>query len=1768
MACLNSPHLTVIRNYDTLNIHKICAHTFFGMIIFDEKVHNFLPTVEVLRQYIDGEEKKFNDLIFSTPKEEILPLANVLSSLFFDEIFDELIFELPMRVFCLFPEDFDFQNEGRWFQLMDQWKEMTHANVNKLILSGDVEQNPGPVHSRPVKTQNNDPRVTRLEIALARSQEKIRTLMRTLQRAQKRPHAQMHPEAQAGKGFLKNAKTIFGKLSDMPDGECLTGVADNIERITNFLDQMLPTLQENFQHTGLEITDKLISIKDDMIKVIVLVILIKLFMKFKKYRLAVAIVLIFMCQHYGMHTQIVALVKELLEKVKKPTAQMETEEVIYSPLFQHCGKILFAILAFICVKKIPGKQDWDTYLTRLDRIPKSVAGAQKIYDFTTEYWNLAHDTIKMMVLGKSREELRSSMGIYTEIEEWAAKIRKYLDLKERDKIDVDVVVAAEVEKLWKQGLEFKADKLLSREADKLVQTMLLPARALFEYVSASPIKGGGPRMRPVCVWLCGASGIGKTEMIYPLCIDVLREMGLCSEHDYQHQVYARQVETEYWDGYKGAKIVIYDDAFQKKDDRVTGNPEIFEVIRSCNTFPQHLHMAALHDKNTFSAAELMLYTTNEMNVEIASLTHPDAFDNRMYENAYVVTPKEPYRRYEKVEGQKDKICLDLEKIDRTKAIDLSIYQFQKMNKNNEEVGEPIGYEEFSKMISTQWRQKKEDSMRKLRFLEEYATRPKCQMEEFHDCEHTLCDFASDISTRIAAGETMEDIEYYYASDDRLFDDYRAWKQHRKPVNKWQKYIDRCEVVMTEFKGWMQKLKDEAGKIVREHPYLSMLGLVGVALSMFGLYHMLFTEETEERPLAEITASGDVRTIRQTRPLTEIASSGDFRTQKQVRPKVEGVPVSELDIEGQKQYLETVFSHSLLGGGVLHFMKKYKLGIYSPKYVTAEIAASGDVRTQKQVRVKVESDEASTDCDTAFLADFVNGKAPQAQGCSDPQALLLVTDFLFRNTYKMTCKLNGNIYYIGNVTFLKGWVAAMPYHFLSGLALRNAFDGILTLTQDGVHDTIQFPVSYLIEKTGDQFRVTSNVARIEHISGGDQDCVVVCLHKLKCQPHKSIMAHIVKQDDLKMMTGAMKGTMSTFHRHQGQLMRMYHTFGEITAVDQTLEIDLSVEFKKSYLQRSYYTYRVSTAEGDCGSVIGIFSKRMTRKLIGMHIAGDSDGIAYACPWTFERLENAIKKLEAIHGPVAQMQYAVDHMVDTTLNPKMPEGDFVPVGKSKLRVGQAVKSTLVKSRIYEQLRPATMAPSILRPMKINGVLVDPLLQGLKKCGVVPALLNFDDLNACVNDISRMLRTNFCGRDVEEYRRVLTYEESIRGTGDEYMGPKNRLSSGGFRYNQEKGNKPGQTKWFGANEFYDFESEDALEMRKDVDTLIEDCRNGIIRGVYCVDTLKDEKRDLEKVAAGKTRVFSVCPAHFVTAFRQYFLGFSAWCMHNRIDNEIAVGTNQYSLDWTKVALRLKMKGTAVIAGDFSNYDGSLNAQVLWAILDIVNDWYNDGEENVKIRNGLWAHVVHSTHVFEDNVYMWTHSQPSGNPFTVIINSIYNSIIMRMAWRIVMESSGKAGMDHFQRHVSMVSYGDDNVLNISREVIDEFNQQTIADALASIAHTYTDEGKTGEIVKFRNLSEVNFLKRRFVFSEEIQRYVAPLEERVIYEMLNWARNTVDPDEILVANVRTAAREMALHGREKFDKFCKEIRHIENKFRIPPQMLTYAEYMSDMKMNAEDFFD
>jgi hypothetical protein len=290
-------------------------------------------------------------------------------------------------------------------------------------------------------------------------------------------------------------------------------------------------------------------------------------------------------------------------------------------------------------------------------------------------------------------------------------------------------------------------------------------------------------------------------------------------------------------------------------------------------------------------------------------------------------------------------------------------------------------------------------------------------------------------------------------------------------------------------------------------------------------------------------------------------------------------------------------------------------------------------------------------------------------------------------------------------------------------------------------------------------------------------------------------------------------------------------------------------------------------------------------------------------------------------------------------------------------------------------------------------------------------------------------------------------------------------------------------------------------------------------------------------------------------YFLGFIAHVIDNRIDNEQSVGTNVYGPEWARTAMRLQKFGDKVIAGDFSSFDGTLNTAIMLPFVDMVNEWYDDGEENALVRRVLFQEVINSVHLCADLYYDCDHSQPSGNPVTTELNSFYNSVSMRVVFSLCAEKAGKVNQ-RFDDHASMVSYGDDNCVNISDQIVEWFNQNTITDAYAQIGMIYTDEAKTtGEVAPYRSIGEIQYLKR--FFKQDGGDWLCPLDFDSTVERINWIRDNPSAIDLTLENCAETISEFVYHGESTFNEWVPKINRLcDEIIKDRPRQSTFADFM------------
>jgi hypothetical protein len=143
------------------------------------------------------------------------------------------------------------------------------------------------------------------------------------------------------------------------------------------------------------------------------------------------------------------------------------------------------------------------------------------------------------------------------------------------------------------------------------------------------------------------------------------------------------------------------------------------------------------------------------------------------------------------------------------------------------------------------------------------------------------------------------------------------------------------------------------------------------------------------------------------------------------------------------------------------------------------------------------------------------------------------------------------------------------------------------------------------------------------------------------------------------------------------------------------------------------------------------------------------------------------------------------------------------------------------------------------------------------------------------------------------------------------------------------------------------------------------------------------------------------------------------------------------------------------------------------------------------------------------------------------------------------------------MVSYGDDNVINFADSIKDWFNQITVTEAYDSFGMIYTDEAKTGDLVAWRKLSEVAYLKRGFRKVGSI--YRAPMALETLLETPNWIRQCPDHELACQMNVEDVCRELAQHPEPVFDRWTSEyVRAFYTATGIHPSISTYATYLEE----------
>jgi hypothetical protein len=338
-----------------------------------------------------------------------------------------------------------------------------------------------------------------------------------------------------------------------------------------------------------------------------------------------------------------------------------------------------------------------------------------------------------------------------------------------------------------------------------------------------------------------------------------------------------------------------------------------------------------------------------------------------------------------------------------------------------------------------------------------------------------------------------------------------------------------------------------------------------------------------------------------------------------------------------------------------------------------------------------------------------------------------------------------------------------------------------------------------------------------------------------------------------------------------------------------------------------------------------------------------------------------------------------------------------------------------------------------------------------------------------------------------------------------------------------------------------------------------------------LKDEPVSAAKAASGKTRVFCGAPFDWSLVVRKFFMGHVRLIQNYRFAFECGVGLVATSEQWSDVYERLTVHGTnKIVAGDYKAYDKRMSPDMILTCFGILIELAQEsGNFSVEEIESLWC-VAHDTAYpsceFNGDFVTFWGSNPSGHPLTVIINSLANSLYMRYAY----EQSGY-DVATFAQNVSLLTYGDDNIMGVSDEVPD-FHHTSIQRSLGGVGVTYTMADKEAESVPYISIADASFLKRSWLFDCDHEVWLAPLEVESIHKMLCVIveSKSVSEGEQMSEIVRSAHGEWFHHGSEEFRAKTSLLREViahhglDQWFAQPHQLLTEEQMWERFRSNSE----
>jgi hypothetical protein len=314
------------------------------------------------------------------------------------------------------------------------------------------------------------------------------------------------------------------------------------------------------------------------------------------------------------------------------------------------------------------------------------------------------------------------------------------------------------------------------------------------------------------------------------------------------------------------------------------------------------------------------------------------------------------------------------------------------------------------------------------------------------------------------------------------------------------------------------------------------------------------------------------------------------------------------------------------------------------------------------------------------------------------------------------------------------------------------------------------------------------------------------------------------------------------------------------------------------------------------------------------------------------------------------------------------------------------------------------------------------------------------------------------------------------------------------------------------------------------------------------KDEPTSLTKT---KVRVFQAGPVPLGFNVRMYFLTMCHFLSMASLKSECAVGINSQGRGWHELnEFMIKFGEDRIVAGDFSAYDQHMSARMTlcaFKVFEHIAKKAGYSDEDICIMRGCATEICFPVMSLDGELIQLYGSNPSGQPLTVYLNSIVNSLYHRCVFKKIYP--GFQG--RFSDVVALMTYGDDCKMSVHRDY-PLFNHTNIQAKFAEYGIKYTMAEKEADSVPYINHMDADFLKRKSRWQNDwcyrksdgkLQKglWLAMLDEKSIFKSLhcNLKSKEQSPTEVAVQCIEGAMREWWFYGEEVFNNRHEQMKEV-----------------------------